>query len=464
MKKKDQNNMMEKLVSLAKRRGFIFPSSEIYGGLSSSYDYGPLGIELKNNVKKIWWRDMVQKRSDVYGLDAAILMHPKTWQASGHLKSFSDPLVDCKKCKKRFRADHLLQAQGIKPDLGTMKEKPKALKVCPECGGELTGSRDFNLMFKTFMGPIEDEASVVYLRPETAQGIFVNYKNVRDTMRAKLPFGVAQIGKAFRNEITPGNFIFRTREFEQMELEYFVDPQEADKHYKYWLDQRFNWYIESLGIKKSNLRLRPHEKDELAHYASTCSDIEYKYPFTDWDELEGVANRQDYDLTQHGKVSGEELNYRDDDGKVFTPYVIEPSAGVDRTVLTILIDAYTEVSGGRTATTKSTKDVEVVMKFHKDVAPIKIAILPLVKKEKLQKAASKLHQDLKERWATTYDEVASIGRRYRRQDEIGTPYCVTVDFETVEKDKAVTVRDRDTMKQVRVKIEELANYFEEKLT
>ncbi|MBU1164933.1 glycine--tRNA ligase [Patescibacteria group bacterium] len=454
---------MEKLVSLAKRRGFIFPSSEIYGGLASSYDYGPLGIELKNNVKKIWWRDMVQQRKDVFGLDAAILMHPKTWEASGHLKSFSDPLVDCRKCKKRFRADHILHVQGIKPDLGTMHEKPEALKVCPECGGELTKIRDFNLMFKTFLGPVEDSASIAYLRPETAQGIFVNYKNVKDSMRAKLPFGIAQIGKSFRNEITPGNFIFRTREFEQMELEYFVNPKEANKQYKYWLEQRFNWYIESLGIEKSNLRLRPHEKDELAHYATACSDIEYKFPFTDWDELEGISNRQDYDLKQHSTVSGEELNYRDEDGKVFIPYVIEPSAGVDRTVLTILVDAYSEISGGRTETTKSTKDLEVVMKFHKDVAPIKIAILPLVKKEKLQKVAAELHQSLKQNWTTMYDETASVGRRYRRQDEIGTPYCVTIDFETIEKDNSVTVRDRDTMMQERVKIEELVEYFGEKL-
>jgi len=462
MKDKPKDNTMDKLVSLCKRRGFIFPSSEIYGGLASSYDYGPLGAELKNNVKRAWWRDIVQKRDDIFGLDSAILMHPKTWEASGHLRSFTDPLVDCKKCKKRFRADHLLKAAGIKPDLGTMKERPKELKICPECGGELTESRDFNLMFKTFLGPVEDEAAVAYLRPETAQGIFVNYKNVKDSMRAKLPFGIAQIGKSFRNEITPGNFIFRTREFEQMELEYFVKPEEAPKHYKYWLKERLNWYSEVLGIRKENLRLREHGKDELAHYAAGCSDVEYRFPFSGWDELEGIANRQDYDLRQHEKFSGEELKYRDDDGRVFTPFVIEPSAGADRAVLTVLLDAYTEVSGGRTKTTEATKETEVVMKFNKDIAPVKVAVLPLLKKEKLTIKAGEIFNDLKMRWTAAYDEVASIGRRYRRQDEIGTPYCVTVDFDTVEKDNSVTVRDRDTMEQERVSVEELTEFFKKK--
>jgi glycyl-tRNA synthetase len=343
-----------------------------------------------------------------------------------------------------------------------MKEKPNKKTVCPECGGELTQARQFNLMFKTFMGPVEDKASVVYLRPETAQGIFVNFKNIKDSMRLKLPFGIAQIGKAFRNEVTPGNFIFRTREFEQMELEYFCQPKEADKFYKYWLKERLNWYIKVLGIKKGNLRLRPHKKDELAHYCSACSDVEYKFPFTDWDELEGVAHRQDFDLKQHAKVSGEGLDYTDEDGKKFIPYVIEPSAGVDRTLLTVLIDAYTEVEGGRTETTKSTKEVEVVMKFDKKVAPIKVAILPLSKKDNLTKVAKDIFHQLKESWNCAYDEVASIGRRYRRQDEIGTPYAITVDFESLE-DKAVTVRDRDTMKQERIKIGELVDYFQEKL-
>jgi glycyl-tRNA synthetase len=457
----EQNNLMDKLVSLCKRRGFLFQSSEIYGGLNSFYDYGPLGVELKNNVKRLWWQSIVQRRDDVVGLDASILMHPKIWEASGHLKSFTDPLVDCKKCKKRFRADHLLAPTSVKPDLGTMKELPKELKVCPECGGELTESRQFNLMFKTFMGPVEDETAVVYLRPETAQGIFVNYKNIKDSMRLKLPFGIAQIGKSFRNEITPGNFIFRTREFEQMELEYFCQPKEADKFYDYWLKERLKWYSEVLGIKEENLRLRQHEKDELAHYAKACSDVEYNFPFAGWSELEGIANRQDFDLKQHAKYSGQDLNYVDEDNSKFIPFVIEPSAGADRTVLTVLVDAYTEIAGGRTTTTESNKEIEVVMKFDKKLAPVKIAVLPLSKKPELNKPARELFDILRQNWVCQYDEIASIGRRYRRQDEIGTPYCVTFDFESLD-DKAVTVRDRDTMKQERIKIGELVEYFQEK--
>jgi len=460
-KQEKDNDIMSKLVSLCKRRGFIFQSSEIYGGLNSFYDYGPLGVELKNNIKKLWWQSMVVQRDDVVGLDASILMHPKVWEASGHLESFTDPLVDCKECKKRFRADHLLKPNSADPHLGRLKEKSKKDMVCPDCGGELTKARQFNLMFKTFMGPVEDDTSTIYLRPETAQGIFVNFKNIKDSLRLKLPFGIAQIGKSFRNEVTPGNFIFRTREFEQMECEYFCLPKEADKFYKYWLDERLQWYVEVLGIKKENLRLRPHKEDELAHYAKACSDIEYKFPFADWDELEGVANRQDFDLKQHAKFSGQDLDYVDEDGKKLTPFVIEPAAGVDRTVLAVLADAYTEVAGGRTETTKSTKEVELVMRFDKRVAPIKIAILPLSKKENLTKVAQGIFADLRKNWNCSYDEIASIGRRYRRQDEIGTPYCVTVDFDSLE-DKAVTVRDRDTMKQERVKIGELVDYFKEK--
>ncbi len=458
---KPENDLMEKLVSLCKRRGFIFQSSEIYGGLNSFYDYGPLGVELKNNIKRLWWQEMVQRRDDVVGLDASILMHPKTWEASGHLKSFTDPLVDCKKCKKRFRADHILSVTPAKPDLGAMKEKPRKKPICPECGGELTESRQFNLMFKTFMGPLEDETSIVYLRPETAQGIFVNFKNVKDTMRLKLPFGIAQIGKSFRNEVTPGNFIFRTREFEQMECEYFCRPKEAEKLYEYWLKERLDWYVDVLGVKKDNLRLRAHKKDELAHYAKTCSDVEYNFPFASWSELEGIANRQDFDLKQHAKYSGQDLSYTDESGEEFIPFVIEPSAGVDRTLLTILVDAYTEVAGGRTTTTESNKEIEVVMKFDKKVAPVKIAVLPLSKKENLTKEAKEIFAALRQNWNCAYDEIASIGRRYRRQDEIGTPYCLTVDFESLE-DKAVTVRDRDTMKQERIKIGELVDYFKEK--
>jgi len=461
MSKKEEENIMEKLVSLAKRRGFIFPSSEIYGGLSSSYDYGPLGVELKNNIKKAWWDEMVLHNENIYGLDAAILMHPKVWEASGHVENFTDPLVDCKKCKKRFRADHLLEAKGIKPDLGTMKDRPKELRECPECSGELTETREFNLMFKTFMGPVEDEASIAYLRPETAQGIYVNFHNVKDSMRVKVPFGIAQIGKAFRNEITPGNFTFRTREFEQMEMQYFVHPKDADRIYKEWKEKRLQWYI-NLGLDKKKLRFRDHKEDELAHYAKAAVDIEYETPFG-WKELEGVHHRGDWDLSRHSKYSGDDLSYTDLETKEkFLPYVVETSAGADRTVLIMLIDAYTEVTGGRTTTTKSSKEVETMLKFDKRIAPLKIAILPLVKKEPLIKVAKKLHQDLKVKWTTAYDEVASIGRRYRRQDEIGTPYCLTVDFDSIEKDNSVTIRDRDTMKQERIKIEELTDYFEEK--
>ena len=438
-------NAMEKLVSLCKRRGFIFQSSEIYGGLNSFYDYGPLGVELKNNIKRLWWHSMVQQRSDVVGLDSAILMHPKIWEASGHLASFTDPLVDCKDCKRRFRADHLKPAKNGKT-------------VCPECGGELTEVRQFNLMFKTFMGPLQEESATVYLRPETAQGIFVNYKNVKDSLRLKLPFGIAQIGKAFRNEITPGNFIFRTREFEQMECEFFCHPNQADQWHQYWLKERLQWYHQVLGINKKNLRLREHVKDELAHYAKATSDVEYNFPFAGWSELEGIANRQDFDLKQHAQFSGQELDYTDEDGKKFIPYVIEPSAGADRTVLTTLVDAYTEIEGGRSTTTESNKEVEVVMKFHKNVAPIKIAVLPLSKKEALSAVSQELVTTLRKNWTCMFDDAASIGRRYRRQDEIGTPYCVTVDFDTLE-DKAITVRDRDTMKQERIKIGEITEYF-----
>lgn len=433
---------MEKIVSLSKRRGIIFQSSEIYGGSPSTYDFGPLGVELRNNIKKYWWKKIVQERDDVVGLDAAIIMHPKVWEASGHLKGFSDPLVECKSCHKRFRAD-------------------EAGDKCPECGGEFTEAKMFNLMFKTYAGPVEESGREVYLRPETAQAIFVNFKRIQETSRMKVPFGIAQIGKSFRNEITPGNFIFRTREFEQMELEFFVHPKEAKKWYEYWQDERLKWYLD-LGIKKENLRLREHRKDELAHYAAACSDIEYKFPWG-WAELEGIANRQDFDLKQHSKFSGQDLSYFDDKTKEkYIPYVIEPSAGVDRTLLAILIDAYEEISGGRTITTKAVKEVEIVLHLDKKIAPIKIAILPLVKKEPLIKLAKEIYSQLKKKWVVDYDEVGSIGRRYRRQDEIGTPYCLTVDFESLE-DKKVTIRDRDTMKQERVEIENLNNYFQKLL-
>lgn len=436
-------DLMEKIVSLCKRRGIIFQSSEIYGGSPSTYDFGPLGVELRNNIKKLWWKKIVQERDDVVGLDAAIIMHSKVWEASGHLKSFSDPLVECKKCHKRFRA-------------GEIKEK------CPECGGDLTESKMFNLMFKTYAGPTEESGREVYLRPETAQAIFVDFKRIQETSRMKIPFGIAQIGKSFRNEITPGNFIFRTREFEQMELEFFVQPKEAKKWYEYWQKERLKWYID-LGIKKENLRLREHKRDELAHYAAACSDVEYKFSWG-WAELEGIANRQDFDLKQHSKFSGQDLSYFDDETKEkYIPFVIEPSAGVDRSLLAILVDAYEEIKGARTTTTQAVKEVEVVLHLHPELAPIKIAVLPLVKKEPLIKLGQEIYQNLKKEWMTQYDEVGSIGRRYRRQDEIGTPYCLTVDFESLE-DKKVTIRNRDTMKQERIAIDSLKSYFKELLS
>lgn len=438
------SNGMDKIVSLAKRRGFIFQSSEIYGGFASCYDYGALGIELKNNIKQAWWKSIVQERDDVYGLDASILMHPKVWDASGHLKGFVDPLVECKACHKRFKLD----------DLGVSKK-------CPKCKGILTEEKQFNLMFKTFVGPVQGDSSVAYLRPETAQGIFVNFNNIVQTSRAKMPFGIAQIGKAFRNEITPGNFIFRTREFEQMELEYFVKPSKAKKWYIFWQKQRYQWYID-LGISKKNMRLREHKKNELAHYAKSCSDVEYNFPFG-WAELEGIANRGNFDLLQHSKFSKEDLVYRDKKtGETFTPYIIEPSAGVDRSLLAFLTDAYKEIKGGRTTTTKSAKKEEAVLRLHKDLAPIKAAILPLVKKQPLINMAKDIYKELQKYWNCQYDEVGSIGRRYRRGDEVGVIYAITIDFDSLE-DKKATIRDRDTMEQERVPIAELTHYLKEKL-
>ncbi len=426
---------MDKLVSLCKRRGFIFPSSEIYGGLGACYDYGPLGVELKNNVKKAWWKAAVQERDDMVGLDASILMHPQTWVASGHVEGFADPLVECKQCHQRWRADHI---KGGK---------------CPACGGELTEPRMFNLMFKTFVGPVEDEASVVYLRPETAQGIFVNFQNVLNSTRRKLPFGIAQTGKSFRNEITTGNFIFRMREFEQMEIEYFVKPGTDEQWFKHWVDQRFNWYI-NLGIKKENLKLRQHAKDELAHYARDCYDIEYLFPIG-WSELEGVANRTDFDLKQHAKFSGKDLSYFDEETKEhIMPYVIEPSAGVDRSVLAFLADSYYEE--------KDKEGLRVILRLHYDLAPIKVAILPLSRNEKLIPLSREVYNSVRSCWMVQYDDAQSIGRRYRRQDEIGTPFCVTIDFQSLE-DKQATIRERDKMRQIRVPIEVLKSTLEAKL-
>ncbi len=427
-----QPEFMNKIVSLCKRRGFIFQSSEIYGGLNSCWDYGPLGIELKKNVKEAWWRSVVYERDDVYGLDASILMHPEVWRASGHVEGFSDPLVDCKTCKHRFRQDDL--------------EDPT---TCPDCGGELTEARQFNLMFKTFMGPVEDSAAVVYMRPETAQGIFVNFQNVQTTTRAKVPFGIAQIGKAFRNEITPGNFTFRTREFEQMEIEFFVKPGTDEEWHEYWRKERFNWYLR-YGIKKEKLQLRKHADDELAHYAKGCYDVEYEFPFG-WSELEGIANRTDFDLSQHEQFSKKKLGYFDEQEKTrYIPYVIEPSAGADRSTLAFLVDAYDE------------EEERVVLRFHPQIAPVKAAVFPLMRKGGHPEKAQEIVKMLRPHVVVTYDESASVGKRYRRQDEIGTPYCITIDQETMEQD-TVTVRDRDTMEQVRVPISGLVQVLQERL-
>jgi glycyl-tRNA synthetase len=453
-------NKMEKVVSLLKRRGFIFPSSEIYGGLQAAYDYGPLGVELKNNIKRAWWRRFVQNRLDMVGLDAAIIMHPKVWEASGHVQNFTDPLIDCKKCKKRFRADHLLPANSIKP--GYDKEAPFFIGdyQCPDCGGELTEIRQFNLMFKTFMGPLEEAADKVYLRPETAGGIFVNFKNVLDTMRMRIPFGVGQIGKAFRNEITVENFIFRTREFEQMEVEYFVHPNEWEKYFADWLQLMKEW-CKFLGVKDGNLYLKEIEGNDRAFYSKRTVDFEYQYPFGR-KELYGLAYRTDYDLSQHQKFSGQNLEYTDPVSKEkYIPHIIEPSLGVDRSFLVVLLEAYTEVSGGRTTTTDSTKETEIILKLPYELAPIKIAVLPLSKKEPLLLEAQDIARSLSLSYTVQYDEAGSIGRRYRRQDEIGTPYCITIDFETVN-DNAVTIRDRDTMQQTRIPIAELGDYFKTK--
>ena len=430
-------NSMDKIVSLCKRRGLIFQSSDIYGGLSNTWDYGPYGVELKNNLKRAWWKSNVYERDDMYGMDAAILMHPKVWEASGHVENFFDLKSECKKCNLRFKTADL-------------EDKTK----CPKCGGEMPESRPFNLMFKTHQGPVEDSANLIYLRPETAQGMFVNFLNILDSKHPKLPFGLAQIGKAFRNEITPGNFTFRTREFEQMEIEYFVAPSEADKKLEEWIDYRFNWYL-NLGIKKENLRKRPHGKEELAHYAKACTDVEYNFPFG-WSELEGIANRTDFDLKQHSKFSGKELQYYDDAKKEkFYPYIIEPSGGVDRTVLAFLADAYVEE--------KVKDDIRVVLKLHKDLAPTKVAVLPLLRnRPEIVELAKKIAADLKKSIITVYDDTGAIGKLYRRQDEVGTLFCVTVDVQSLE-DKQVTVRERDTMKQERLSVDKLKEYLHNKL-
>jgi glycyl-tRNA synthetase len=439
-------DQMDKLVSLAKRRGFIFQSSEIYGGLGSVWDYGPLGVELKKNLKERWWRSMVHEREDIEGLDAAILMHPKVWEASGHIGGFSDPLVDCKVCKNRFRDDD----ERIKGEPGS----PDA--QCPICGnkGSLTAPRMFNLMFKTFMGPVEEDASVVYLRPETAQGIYVNYLNVMQAARQKIPFGIAQIGKAFRNEITPGNFIFRTREFEQMEMQYFVKPGDDEAVFEEWKARRMQWQLD-LGIREEKLRFHEHGPDELAHYAKKAFDIEYEFPFG-WKEFEGIHNRTDFDLSRHQEFSGKKLEYVNPQTKDrFVPYVVETSLGADRLTLVVLADAYREEQIG--------DEQRVVLALKPSLAPIKVGVFPLVKKDGMPELARRLYDDLRRRFNVFYDDGGSIGRRYRRQDEAGTPYGVTIDGQSVE-DHTVTVRDRDTLVQDRVAIDKLVPYLDERLS
>jgi glycyl-tRNA synthetase len=438
-----KNDMMDRVVNLAKRRGLVFPSSEIYGGFRSTWDYGPLGVLLKRNVKDAWWRSMVQLRDDIVGLDSAILMAPKVWEASGHVSTFTDPLVDCRNCKERFRADQL-------PESG----------ACPNCGMKdtFTDARQFNLMFKTYVGPVEDDASVAYLRPETAQGIFVNFSNVQTTTRKKPPFGIAQIGKSFRNEITPGNFVFRTREFEQMEMEFFVPPEDSAQWYEYWCQERFRWYTD-LGIPEEQLRLRPHAAEELSHYSAGTSDVEFMYPWG-WGELEGIANRADYDLAQHSKFSGQDLSYYDQENdRRYLPHVIEPAAGADRATLAFLLAAYEEedVDNGKGGTEKRT-----LLRLHPSLAPIKVAVLPLSKNEKLVPVADEVATTLRAELMIDVDVAGSIGRRYRRQDEVGTPLCVTIDFDTLD-DRAVTIRDRDTMAQARVPIDGLLTELRDRL-
>jgi glycyl-tRNA synthetase len=435
---------MEKVVALTKRRGFVFPTGEIYGGLGSTYDFGHYGVLLKTNVKSEWWRAMLQDRDDIVALDSAILQHPRTWEASGHLAGFTDPLVDCRTCGQRFRADHLDQLQ--------CPQKPsKRPGEGPNC--DLTEAREFNLMFQTTMGPVQDSGATVYLRPETAQGIFVNFKNVLQTSRKKPPFGIAQVGKSFRNEITPGNFVFRTREFEQMEMEFFVPPAEAQQWYEHWQKARFDWYTE-LGIRPDHLRLREHDAEELSHYSSGTSDVEYLFPIG-WSELEGIANRGTFDLTQHAQHSGEKLEYFDQgSGERYVPAVIEPAAGADRATLAFLVDAYEEeeVNG----------EIRTVLKLHPRLAPVKVAVLPLVRKDGQPEVSREIVDLLRKRMQVEYDEGGSIGKRYRRQDEIGTPYCVTVDHQTLE-DRTVTVRDRDSLEQERVAIDALPEHLSAKL-
>ncbi|MFG3440045.1 glycine--tRNA ligase [Nonomuraea sp. NPDC047897] len=456
-----RTDVMDTIVSLAKRRGLVYPSSEIYGGLRASWDYGPLGVELKNNVKRQWWQSMVQARDDVVGLDSCVILAREVWQASGHVETFTDPLTECQSCHKRFRADHLLEAYEEKN--GRAPEQGLADVTCPNCGnkGAFTEPRQFSGLLKTFLGPVEDESGLAYLRPETAQGIFINYLNVQQSARKKIPFGIGQIGKSFRNEITPGNFIFRTREFEQMEMEFFVKPGTDEEWHQFWIDERYRWYSD-LGINKDNLRLYEHPKEKLSHYSKRTVDIEYRFNFTgsEWGELEGIANRTDFDLTAHSKASGVDLSFFEQDTQErYVPYVIEPAAGVDRATLTFLLDAYSE---DEAPNAKGVMEKRTVMRLDHRLAPVKVAVLPLSRNADLSPKARDLAAQLRRRWNVEFDDAGAIGRRYRRQDEIGTPFCVTVDFDTLD-DQAVTIRERDSMRQERIALDQVDSYLRQHL-
>ncbi|WP_242901687.1 glycine--tRNA ligase [Actinomadura terrae] len=452
-----RSDVLDTIVNLAKRRGLVYPSSEIYGGLRASWDYGPLGVELKNNVKRQWWKSMVQGRDDVVGLDSCVILAREVWEASGHVQAFVDPLTECQSCHKRFRVDHLEEAYEAKhgrPPAGGLADI-----TCANCGvkGSFTEPKMFNGLLKTYLGVVEDESGLAYLRPETAQGIFINYLNVQQSARRKVPFGIGQIGKSFRNEVTPGNFIFRTREFEQMEMEFFVKPGSDEEWHQYWIDERFQWYVD-LGVRKENLRLYEHPADKLSHYSKRTVDVEYRFDFvgTEWGELEGVANRTDFDLSTHAKASGADLSFFDQEsGDRFTPYVIEPAAGVDRCTLTFMMDAYAE---DEAPNAKGKLEKRVVMRLDRRLAPVKVAVLPLSRNADLSPKARDLAAQLRRNWNVDFDDAGAIGRRYRRQDEIGTPFCVTVDFDTLD-DEAVTVRERDSMSQERIALSQVESFL-----
>jgi glycyl-tRNA synthetase len=458
-----RSDRMETVVSLSKRRGIVYPSSEIYGGLRASWDYGPLGVEIKNNIKRQWWKSIVTERDDIVGLDSSVILAPEVWQASGHITEFVDPLTECQSCHKRFRADHLIEAYQDKHD-GKEPEKGLAELACPNCGtrGAFTEPRMFNGLLRTYLGATEDESGLAYLRPETAQGIFINYRHVLQTSRKKVPFGIGQVGKSFRNEITPGNFIFRTREFEQMEMEFFVKPGTDEEWHERWIAARRDWYL-NLGITPDNLRLYEHPDEKRSHYSKRTVDIEYRYDFpgSEWGELEGIANRTDFDLSTHARASGQDMSYLDaESGERYIPYVIEPAGGVDRAMLAFLLDAYTE---DEAPDAKGNMEKRTVLRLDHRIAPVKVAVLPLSRNADLSPKARDVAARLRQNWNTEFDDASAIGRRYRRQDEIGTPYCVTIDFETLD-DQAVTVRERDSMKQERVSLTALVPYLGDRLT